>query len=114
MTDPFRDQLTAALERVEELEADNKDLRARVDSQANTDEEASTAAKTSQAVAANLQRETNELRDELARTQKDLLEARRAPKTAAPLEDRPRSFDIATFGAGMFLGAILGIVLGHC
>ncbi|HEY2367124.1 MAG TPA: hypothetical protein VGH87_12100, partial [Polyangiaceae bacterium] len=79
MTDPFRDELTAALTRAGELEAENEELRARLEvaqsAQKTSAEEARTAVTSSQGVASNMRRENEELRDKLAKSAAEVREA---------------------------------------
>ena len=119
MADPFRDQLTAALERVAELEATNEELRVRVDSaegaRKESDTEARTAVSTSHALVTNLQRENAELRDDGAKAQKAVWEVRHAEIASAKApRKRVLSVDIGMFMAGAFAGVLFGIIVGHC
>ena len=56
MTAPFRDELTAALEHAEQLEAENEELRARVERSAPAPDQSGALAK--------LQRENEELKEQ--------------------------------------------------
>jgi len=120
--EPFRDELTAALARASELEAENEQLRARLaaaeSAQKTSAEEAKTAVTSSQGVAANMKRESEELRDKLAKTSAELREANdraAAIVRAGPVAESQAQLAVGVFG--VLFGIILGIVIAyarHC
>jgi regulator of replication initiation timing len=122
MTDPFRDELTAALTRAGELEAENEELRARLEvaqsAQKNSAEEARTAVTSSQGVASNMRRENEELRDKLAKSAAEVREAN--DRTYAAVRNAPNAAaqgQMALLVFTGFIGFVLGLAVAymrHC
>lgn len=120
--EPFRDELTAALARMGELEAENEELRARLAeaeaAQKASVDEAKTAVTSSQGVAANMKRESEELRDKLAKTSAELREANdraAAIERAGPVAESQGQVAIGVFA--VLFGIALGMMIAyarHC
>jgi regulator of replication initiation timing len=116
--DPFRDELTAALTRAGELEAENEELRARLDvaeaARKTSAEEARTTVTSSQGVASNMRRENEELREKLEKSATELREANEraaAIVRAGPTAQAQGQIMLAVFG--LVFGFALGLAVAY-
>jgi hypothetical protein len=103
MPEPFRDELAAAVARVDELEAENADLRVRA---------ASDDAEDVRNAVATLRRENADLQEALERAKKEAAGAREGQPT--PSIDLREQLFSPTFLVGVVLGFIAAVAFLRC
>jgi hypothetical protein len=120
VTDPFRDELAASVARTAELEAENEELRGRLDAvetaKTKGDREAEETIGTSRGLASRLQHEIKELEERLVRVKTEAnervaraVQAQSKPTSAPTLPVNSAGVLILTFAVGVVVG-----YLTHC
>jgi protein subunit release factor A len=118
MSDPFRDEATAALARMAELQSENEELRDRLaeaeKARKDAASELETTATTGHGLSSRLQRENEELtekvRDTETKLENALVRVRRVDSAQASVDIKP----FLTGAAGFAIGMAIMFFMKHC